>query len=226
MTTYRKADTQRHSLAWSSFFDEFMEFAAANYTTTLINSAGQPTVINAEHGQLSLVTTGANNDAISLQYAGGTGATKETFRHAADRKYSFISRFRAPILEALASTIVLGLMVTNTTPAATPGDGIFFRKASGSAALTLVARNGGVEVILATGITLAINTWYTVEFYYAADNKNVDAIVNGVRVGAIPIAAVPTATLALTAALRTNEAVTKTVLIDYIALRQQRIAND
>lgn len=226
MSTYRKADEGRANLAWSIFNDDFMGFASANYATTLVNSAGQPTVLNAEHGQLSLVTTGANNDAISLQYAGGTGAVKEIFRHANDRKYFFSARFRAPVLEALASTIVLGLMATSTTPASAPADGIFFRKASGSAALTLVARNGGVETILTTGITLAINTWYNIEFYYAADGKNVDAVVNGNRVGAIPVAAIPTATLAITAALRTNEAVSKTVLIDYIGLRQQRIAND
>lgn len=220
--TYRKFDWNRASRDFATVFDDFLGYATANWTLTTVEAgAGSATeAIGAGPGGLLVVTNdAADNDSDFFQYAGGSGATIETFKYAADKKLQFV--FRGKISEVIQSDFFAGLYITDTNPLDGVTDGIYFRSSDGSAALELVIEKNSTETALPCGDLIA-DTFHELEFYY--DTRGFHAFVDGVRVaGTKDLTNAPDdEDLALSFGIANGEAVAKILTVDYIGASQQR----
>lgn len=218
--TYRKFDLTRDREAFSEYFNDFFQYAAADWTITTTeagaNSATEA-IADGPHGVLVLTNDDANNDADYLQLKG------EIAKFVPGKKLQFGARFK--LNDATASAVVIGLQITDTTPLAV-SDGIFFRKDASSKLLKFVAAKNSVESVL-TGVAgtvgeLADDTFVDVEFYYAGKDS-VDAYVNGTRIGSVPLTNVPDdEDLTISFGIANGAAAAKVMSIDYVFVRAER----
>lgn len=225
MTTYRLFDLNRASRDFTTQFADFHNFSAGDYVITRVGTTPTEAVVSAIGGALLITTSAASGDRDALQWAGGAGAVRPQYGYVAGKKLQFTSRLR--VSNALNAVIALGLHSAQTDPIGTPpADAIYFRTAAASARLFFVARKAGVEVALDTQTDLVAATDYDLEFYHDGSisgvGATVSAFINKVRVGSIPVAALPTNLLALSFALQNGTAAANTMQLDYIGAQQQR----
>ena len=127
-------------------------------------------VAGADGGNLLITNAGNEDDGINMQVIGSSFNLSLTNAWPA----YFGARFQ--ISEATESDFVLGLCNTDTTLTAATEDGIYFRKADGSTAVSAVIEKTHVETTVAAW-TAAANTWVIAEILF--DGVNVDFYVNG-----------------------------------------------
>lgn len=219
--TFRQFNDRRARADYSFIFEDFLSFRAADWTVTTVEAgAGDATEVAAGAGGILTVTNDdANNDRDAFQYAGGGGATVQNIRFTPGKKTQIVGRFN---LSAPAATnFMFGAYVTQTNPVGGVTHGVYFRVASGSAALLAVVENANTESVVDTGKVLAANTFVEVELYYNGEELLV--YVDDTRVAKMPLANLPTGQdLALSFVVQNGSAGAKIARVDYIGVAQQR----
>lgn len=198
------------------FFDDFDNYTAGNWTVTETD-AGATQALTAGDGGLLLVTnSAADDDLVALQ------KNPAAFTFTAGKKTFFRCRFK--VSDATQSDVVFGLQVVDTTPLDVT-DGIYFLKADGSTAISVVCRkNASTGSTSAASIaTLANDTFIELGFYYDGESK-VYYEVNGSVVGSLDgtSAYLPDTTCTVSFALQNGEAVAKTMTVDYVYVAKER----
>lgn len=199
-----------------TLFDDFDNYTAGDWVVTETD-AGATQALTAGDGGLLLVTnTAADDDLVALQ------KTPAAFAFTAGKKAFFKARFK--VSDATQSDFVIGLQVVDTTPLDVT-DGVYFLKADGSTALSVVCRkNATTGSTSASSIaTVANDTFITVGFYYDGVSKVFYAIDGTVK-GTLDASSsyLPDTTCTVSFAIQNGEAVAKTMTVDYIYAAVER----
>jgi hypothetical protein len=205
--------------AWHVFFDDFDKFVVGDWTiTTTEAGAGSATEAlgDADGGVLVVANDAADDDADFFQKVG------EGFLIEAGKRAFFKTRLK--ISDATQSDLVVGLQVTDTTPLDVT-DGIYFLKADGSAALSIVCRkNATTGSNSASSIaTLVSDTWVTLGWFY--DGKgNVTYFIDDVHKGTLDASSsyLPDTELTVSFGIQNGEAVAKILTVDYVMAGKER----
>ena len=140
---------------------DFDEYAAGDWTITTVElGAGSATeaLTSADGGVLLLTNAAADNDFDSLQWAGGSGSTYESYLWEAGKDFFF--KCRVKVNTVSPSEMIVGLHITDTTPVAGITDGIYFFKDDGSTTVSLVVNKNSTATTTSAG-TMADDTWTT-----------------------------------------------------------------
>ena len=222
---------------WEDDFDTLH----ATYTRTMTGN-GTIAVAAGDGGQLLFTTnttTPAGTDLCSIQLPAAG------FSFTAGKKSFFLARLQ--LADATNAAFIAGLIQTTATPF-TVTDGLYFTKASGSTAVSLVSANASVLTTLAlpsTYATMANNTWLDMG-WYVDRNQNVKAFIgyplvgyqlqsgtgpvnsSGVTVEPFPgpnasfAPGLTVATLNFTVAVESGTASSKTMLADFAMTAKER----
>ncbi len=216
MTTFRKFDLTRDRNAFATDFDDFFKYAAADWTLTTVEAGGGAATeaVGAGPGGILVVTNdNFDNDGDWFQRAA------ESFKFVAGKKLQFAMRFK---LSRVDGDFMAGLYITDTDPIGGVSDGIYFRKLAAEAGLKLVVEKDSVETAVTVIETLAVDTWYIVEFYYGADDK-VQAYVNRIGSGSVALDTVPDdEDLALSFGFQNGSANAGVLSVDFVGAQQER----
>lgn len=146
------------------------------WTTTVVEVGTGDTVhaITGEAGGVLLVTNAANeDDGLNLQLKG------EAFKLVSGKPLYFGTRLK--ISDATQSDLLVGLCITDTTLLGGMTDGLYFRKADGSTAVSFVTEKNTSETSAAA--LTADTSYHTLEFYF--NGTDVRYFVDGAEIGII-----------------------------------------
>lgn len=198
------------------FFDDFDNYTAGDWVVTETQAGATQALTAGDGGLLLLTNSAADDDIVALQ------KTPAAFAFTAGKKAFFKARFK--VSDATQSDLVIGLQVVDTTPLDVT-DGVYFLKADGSAALSVVCRKNATtgSTSAASIATIVADTFITVGFYYNGVDKVVYAI-DGNVVGSLDgsSAYLPDTTCTISFAIQNGEAVAKTMTVDYIYAAVER----
>ena len=207
---------QLDATKFHTFFDDFDTYTAGDWTVTETDAGATQALTAGDGGLLLITNTAADNDLVALQ------KNPAAFSFTAGKKLFFRARFK--VSDATQSDLVFGLQVVDTTPLDVT-DGVYFLKADGSAAVSVVCRkNASTGSTSASSIaTLANDTFITLGFAYDGEGK-VAYEVNGNVVGSLDASSayLPDTTCTVTFALQNGEAVAKTMTVDFIYVAKER----
>ena len=221
MSTYRIFDANRASRDFSTQFEDFHRFLAADWIITLVGTTPTNALANVAGGALLQTMAATDNSQATLQFAGSNAAVRTNYQWVAGKKLQFTSRVQ--MSHAVQSDMIAGFHSVSTDPINTPPtDGIFFRKDDETARLWFVARKAGVEVKLDTNVDVVAATNYDLEFYYDGSHSTISAFINKVRVGSLPTSALPTALMALSFGGQNGDANSRTFQWDFIGAQIER----
>lgn len=194
------------------YMNDFDHFVAGDWTFTK-TGAGTTALTDVDGGALLITNAAADDDAVFGQKVG------ESFKFATNKKLYFKSRFK--VSDATQSDLIMGLVITDTTPLAN-SDGVYFSKADGSASVSFSVNKNGTATTDTGVATLVKDTFIELAFYY----NGVDAIeyaVDGVKKGLVAVTNLPDdENLTITFGIQNGEAVAKTMTIDYIFVSKER----
>ena len=198
------------------FFDDFDTYAAGDWTVTETQAGATQALTAGDGGLLLLTNSAADNDLVALQ------KNPAAFTFTSGKKTFFRCRFK--VSDATQSDIVIGLQVVDTTPLDVT-DGVYFLKADGSTAISVVCRkNATTGSTSASSITtLADDTYISLGFAYDGEGT-VFYEVNGSVVGSLDASSayLPDADCTVSFALQNGEAAAKTMTVDYIYAAKER----
>lgn len=205
--------------AWHTYFEDFDKFVAGDWTiTTTEAGAGSATeaLTDADGGCLLITNDAADDDNDFFQKVG------ESFLLTAGKRAFFKARFK--VSDATQSDFVMGLQVTDTTPLDVT-DGVYFLKADGSAAMSVVCRkNATTGSTSASAIhTVVADTFMTVAWAY--DGKgSIKYYVDDSHKGTLDASStyLPDTELTVSFGLQNGEAVAKTMTVDYVFVSFER----
>jgi len=207
---------QLDATKFHTFFDDFDTYTAGDWTVTETDAGATQALTAGDGGLLLITNTAADNDLVALQ------KNPAAFSFTAGKKLFFRARFK--VSDATQSDLVFGLQVVDTTPLDVT-DGVYFLKADGSAAVSVVCRkNASTGSTSASSIaTLADDTFITLGFAYDGEGK-VAYEVNGNVVGSLDASSayLPDTTCTVSFALQNGEAVAKTMTVDYVFVAKER----
>ena len=201
-----------------TFFNDFDSYVAADWVVTAVG-AGTAALTAGNGGLLLLTNAAADDNSLVLQ------KTPAAFAMTANKRAWFSTKFQTS--DVTQSDIMMGVVIVNTTPIATPPtDGIYFLKTDGAATIDIICRkNATTGSNSKTAIaTLANATDITLQWYYDGNGRLFYG-VNGVLVGSMDASAsfLPDATnLTVTMVVQNGEAVAKTMTVDYIMAAFER----
>ena len=202
--------------------EDFYTFIAGEWTETDVQGANTVAIQDGNGGIITLLTAGADDDEVQLQKI-AAGISAESWLFDPDKR--FFVEILATLSEVLLSEILIGLAITDTTLLAGHADGISFRKAEATGAVTLVSEKNSVEVSGAVG-TIVDATAFRLQAYY--DGQGSDGRLYGALDGAVGSFSEPNASfpddeaLTVSFAVRAGEAAAKTLTMDRIVVIQER----
>lgn len=203
--------------------EDFYTFVAAHWTETDVQGANTVAVVEGNGGIITLLTAGADDDEVQLQKI-AAGFSVENFLLDPDAR--FFIEVLGTLSEVALSQTLIGLAITDTTLLAGHSDGLSFRQAEGSGAVTLVAEKDSVEVSGAVG-TIVAATAFRLQAFYDGQGTT-DGRLYGALDGAIGSFSNPNASfpddelLTVSFAVRAGEAAAKTLTVDRIVVIQER----
>ncbi len=195
--------------SWHYFWTDFDLYTAADWTVTL-TGAGTQALTNVDGGAVILTNAAADDDAVFVQKIGSS------FLMEAGKPAVFKARFK--VSDATQSDVVIGLQVTDTTPLAVT-DGIYFLKADGSTALSVIARKDATtgSTSASSIATLVSDTFITLGWYYDGKSE-IQYFVNDVQAGTLDGSSsfLPDSILTVSYGIQNGEGVAKTMTVDYV----------
>lgn len=199
-----------------TYYNDFDTYTAGDWVVTETDSGATQALTAGDGGWLLLTNTAADNDLVALQ------KTPAAFSFTAGKRAFFKARFK--VSDATQSDLVMGLQVVDTTPLDVT-DGVYFLKADGSTALSVVCRkNATTGSTSASSIaTVADDTFLTVAWYYDGIDKLIYA-VNGSVLGSLDASSsyLPDTITTVSFAIQNGEAVAKTMTVDFVYAAVER----
>ena len=133
----------------------------------------------------------------------------------------FFFKCRIKISDATDATMIVGLHITDTTPVAGITDGIYFLKSDASTTVSLVVNKDSTATTTSAG-TMADDTWTTLGYYYSTKDRKFHIYKDNVKVGTSVNTNAPNdEEIALSFTIHNEEAVAKTMSVDYFSCRQR-----
>lgn len=199
-----------------TFFDDFDTYTAGDWVVTETQAGATQALTAGDGGLLLLTNSAADDDLVALQ------KTPAAFTFTSGKKTFFRCRFK--VSDATQSDVVIGLQVVDTTPLDVT-DGVYFLKADGSTAVSVVCRKNATtgSTSASSVATLADDTFIELGFAYDGEGK-VYYEVNGNVVGSLDgsSAFLPDTTCTVSFAIQNGEGVAKTMTLDYIYVAKER----
>jgi len=196
--------------AYTTFFDDFVPYVAANYTVT------------AGGGAVAQVTGGAGGRITIINAAGAETAIQPAilpFDLSLAKDLFFSTRLM--IDDATLSAFFVGLTAADTSPyVSSPTDGIFVKKTAGTVNPSATLRVGGVDIATGALGAMVAGQMYDVGFAYTPQDGALRAFAAGaVRLipSTLPVSATP-----LSANISGFGAAARTLTVDYVAAYQGR----
>jgi len=212
---------------YKTWFNDFFGWTAGDWTVTETQVGATQAAITGDGGLFQMVNSAANNDYTSVQWAGGSGATIEPF--LLDSAKDFFMKARFKVSNATNAYLMVGLAITDTTPADVT-NGVYFQKAAASTSL-LFGTEKANTASTATITTMADDTFIEVGMNYIAQGSG-NAVFRGyyknssgvwVNSGStLANTNLPIVTLTPTIATQNGTAAAITTTIDYLFIAQQR----
>ena len=202
---------------FSSYYNDFHSVTLAEWVVTETGVNTQ--VINdAANGILLLTNAAADNDLTSMQLGNtADGGTGESWLPIASRHIWFEARLA--ISDATQSDMLIGLVVTDTTPLAN-ANGIYFRKDDGDTQIDFETNNTSVaSTSSAVGV---MDTAFHTYGFKVTGTGQVEGYLDGVLVATLT-SRIPTTELRVTCHIQNGEAVAKTLSWDYVFVAQTRV---
>ena len=188
----------------AEYFEDFMYGGASNFTVTGASS----TFANTDgEGGLAILTPGGATTASSAY------RTNTIVKFVSGQDSWFGARFQLSALTGVAAKV--GLQAGSST-----NDGLYFVKASGSAAVKLTSEVGGVATDLLTGLgTLVAATYMDVGWHY--NGTDLEVFVGGVKVGRVSNVTIGASgtnltNVALGPVVQITPASSETLTVDYL----------
>ena len=204
---------------------DFDKYTVSDWTVTTVElGAGSATeaLTSADGGVLLLTNAAGDNDFDSLQWAGGTGSTYESYLFDASKDFFF--KCRVQINDATQSEMIVGMHIADVTPVAGISDGIYFFKDDGSTTVSLVVNKDSTATTTSAG-TMADATWTTLGFYYSTKDRKFYIYKDNIHVGtSVNTNAPDDEEICLSFTIQNGEAVVKTMSIDYLSVGKERTA--
>lgn len=205
-----------------TWFDDFDSYAAGDWViTTTEAGAGSASeaLADADGGVLVITNDDADNDNDFLQWAGGAGATTESFKFEVGKKLWLKSRFK--VSDATQSDFVIGLQITDTSPLDVT-DGVFFQKDDGDANLDFHVEKNNTATSATAISTVSDDTYLVVGFYYNGVD-GIEYFVNDVKLGTSAVTNLPDdEELTISFGIQNGEAAAKSMSIDYLFVAKER----
>ena len=208
------------------YFNDFFQYSATDWVLSTIEAgAGSATeaISDTETGGVLLITNDAadgDHDNFQLSHDGGTNDS-ESFLFTAGKKAWFKARLKTS--DADKVHVFIGLHITNADPVnAAPTDGLYFELTAG--VLSCVMRKNAVSSseILTPTPALADGTFFTVGYHWDGVNT-LYVYVNDIEVTTIGSTNLPNDEyLAVSFGVENEEAVAKTLSVDYIGVWMER----
>lgn len=240
MGTYVSMDPTRLHQWWNDF-DSFEATQLITITdpgnttvyrdwlVTQVTGTTATALVTDEDGGVVVMTNDSTAaHGVYAQWQGGSTSVAETFTFNSAKAMWMKARFK--LSSATNTAMVLGLIVTDTTPQANT-DGLYFIKADASTSLKFNATASSTTTQVTVG-TLADNTYVEVGFAYLPNGDGNTAngapagllYLNGVYVGKFStFANFPTTELAVTFGVSNGAAGASTTMsTDYILVAKER----
>lgn len=195
--------------------NDFNNYTATDWTITVVGTS-TPALVAGDGGLLAIATSATSADSAFLQ------KTIASFSFETGKPAWFAARFK---VSTLATTVVMGLQVIDTTPLDVT-DGIYFLSTTATGAITGIVRKNATTGSTSAAVgTLVADTmtelaWYwdgkdTVSFY---QDKVQKASVTGVAASYLP-----DTTCTVSFGVQTDSANARTMTVDYIhAIKSRR----
>ena len=200
---------------------DFDKYTAGDWViTTTEAGTGSATeaLTSADGGVLLLTNAAADNDFDSLQW----GAPYESYLYESGKDFFF--KCRVKVNGATQSDMIVGLHITDTSPVAAITDGIYFLKSDGSTTVSLVVNKDSSATTTSAG-TMADDTWTTLGYYYSTKDRKFYIYKDNVQVGTSVNTNAPNdEEIALSFTIHNEEAVAKTMSVDYLVAGKERTA--
>jgi hypothetical protein len=197
---------------WFQQHDDFVRFAAAEWTITRVGTTPTEALSTTEDGGALLLTT-------------TTGATDSTFLASVGAKILIssgqqnIGRIRFKLSDSTNSQFQFGLM--NVSPTAfAPTDGIYFNKATAAQTVDLVTASASTATTTSAIATLADATFVELG-WYADGAGNISYYVNGRRSGTVTLTN-PAVVLSPAFGIKNGAGAAKTATIDFFIVTDER----
>lgn len=197
-------------VGFTHYHDDFHSFVAGDWTITETEAgAGDAAeaITDGVGGLLLITCDAADDDSVELQKVG------EAWKLASGKACWFEARLK--ISDATQSDLFVGLNITDTTLIDGTTDGVSFRKADGSTALSFVTEKNSTETTTASIHTVVADTFFRVGFYFDGVST-VYGYVNGLLVATHTTNIPDDEELCVSIAIQNGEAVAKTLTLDYV----------
>lgn len=202
-------ETDQHA-----YNNDFNAYASGDWTITVVGSS-TPALVAGDGGILGITTSASSGDSAFLQ------KTIAAFTFETGKPAWFATRFK---VSTLATTVVAGLQVIDTTPLDV-SDGIYFLSTTATGVVTGICRKnattGSTSAVVGALVadTYTELAWYwdgkdTVSFY---QDKVQKSSVTGVAASYLP-----DTTCTVSFGVQTDSANARTMSIDYIMLAKSR----
>lgn len=202
-------DTDQHL-----YHNDFNLYAATDWTITVVGSS-TPALTAGDGGLLAITTSASSGDSAFLQKTIGS-FTFETGKPA-----WFGCRFK---VSTLATTVVFGLQVIDTTPLDVT-DGIYFLSTTATGAITGICRKNASTGSTSVAVgTLVADTYTELAWYW--DGKDTvafyqDRVQKGSVTG-VAASYLPDTTTTVSFGIQTDSANARTMTVDYFTAAKSR----
>jgi len=209
----------------SVYFDDFNYIfsGTAGWTITETDAAATEAISSGANGLLLITNSSADNDIVSMQLGGSSGAAL-TFLPFDGRQIWF--EVSLALSDATESEIAVGLLVTDTDPFSSNPyggtDGIIFQKVDGSTDIDCYMTNGSAPSGM-TAIGSVSNNLFVRLGFVVNGTASVDVYFNRNKIGTITSELNNGAALRPTISLKNGAAASKLMQIDYIFAAQTRL---
>lgn len=194
--------------------DDFNTYTSGNWTITVVGTS-TPALVAGDGGLLGITTSATSADSTFLQ------KTVEGYSMETGKPAWFSCRFK---VSTLATTVVFGLQVTDTTPLDVT-DGIYFLSTTATGAITGIVRKNATtgSASQACG-TLVADTYVELAWYW--DGKDTVAFykdrVQQSSVTGVAASYLPDTTMTPSFGVRTDSANARTMTVDYYYVSKSR----
>lgn len=196
------------------YFNDFNAYTSGDWTITVVGSA-TPALVAGDGGLLAIATSATSADSAFLQ------KTIASFTFETGKPAWFASRFK---VSTLATTVVMGLQVIDTTPLDVT-DGIYFLSTTATGAVTGICRKNATTGSTSAACGTLVADTYTELAWYWDGKDTVSFFQDKIQTGSVTgVAAsyLPDATCTVSFGVQTDSANARTMTVDYFMAAKSR----